>query len=360
MRSPHLPVIAVTLGEPAGVGPEIVVEAAADPAVRAAARCFVGGEERALRAAADALGRNLKLEHAADPAAAAFPGDAITLADTATLSAPVPWGRITPEGGAASFAAIAAACRLAAAGKVGAVATAPIHKECLRAAAVPYIDHTAMFSALTGSAGVMTMFATGALRIFFLTRHLALRDVPAAITFDGVREGIIAAARHLRSLGFARPRIAVAALNPHGGEHGLFGSEEEEIIAPAVRAAAPEVAADLAGPVPADAVFHKAATGAYDAVLSLYHDQGHIAAKTLDFHGTVSFTLGLPFLRTSVDHGTAFDIAGQGIADARGMKAAILAAAGFAASYRGARAGQRGSGSPGAGGTTIPEKRERH
>ncbi len=338
MQSRQLPIIAVTLGEPAGVGPEIVLGAVNDPAVRAAARCFVIGEERALRAAADTVGRDVRIEHAADPAAAAFPDGAITLSDTATLAAPVPWGRITPEGGAASFAAIKEACRLASEGKVRAVATAPIHKECLRAAAVPYIDHTAMFSGLTGSADVMTMFATGALRIIFLTRHLALRDVPPAITIDGVRKGLIAAVRHLRSLGFARPRIAVAALNPHGGEHGLFGTEEEEIIAPGIRAAAPDLQADVAGPIPADAVFHKAATGAYDAVLSLYHDQGHIAAKTLDFHGTVSFTLGLPFLRTSVDHGTAFDIAGKGIADARGMKAAILAAASFAASYRAAAA----------------------
>ena len=135
-------------------------------------------------------------------------------------------------------------------------------------------------------------------------------------------------------MGIQNPRFAVAALNPHGGEGGLFGTEEEEVIGPAIARAREKVAAEVLGPVPADAVFHQGAEGRYDAVLSLYHDQGHIAAKTLDFHGTVSFTLGLPFLRTSVDHGTAFDIAGRGLANAHGMKAAIRAACEFAGSYR--------------------------
>lgn len=336
-RTTQLPIIAVTIGEPAGVGPEIVLQAVADKQVRAAARCFVVGEKAALLAAGAALGRTVRIESAQDPTKAVFPTDVVTLYDTATLPAPVPWGSITAEGGAASFATVKAACTLGVEGKVDAIATAPIHKECLRAAKVPYIDHTAMLTGLTGSKEVMTMFATRNLRVIFLTRHLALRDVPDALTIDVVYDGILASARHLRSLGFARPKLAVAALNPHGGEHGLFGTEEDEIIAPAIRKAAPDAGAELFGPVPADAVFHKGAEGAYDAVLSLYHDQGHIATKTLDFHGTVSYTLGLPFLRTSVDHGTAFDIAGKGLANPHAMKAAILAACKFAASYRAAK-----------------------
>jgi 4-phospho-D-threonate 3-dehydrogenase / 4-phospho-D-erythronate 3-dehydrogenase len=330
------PIIAVTIGEPAGVGPEIVLLAVTDPAIRSAARCFVVGEKCALAAAASSLRRTVRFEDADEPASASYPPDGITIRDTATLRGPLPWGRITAEGGAAAFATIKEASRLGTEGEVDAVATAPIHKECLRAAKVPYIDHTAMLTGLTGSKDVMTMFATGNLKVIFLTRHLALRDVPAALSVDVVYHGIISAAHHLRSLGIARPKLAVAALNPHGGEHGLFGTEEDEIITPGMRKAAPEAGAELVGPVPADAVFHKGAEGAYDAVLSLYHDQGHIATKTLDFHGTVSFTLGLPFLRTSVDHGTAFDIAGKGTANPHGMKAALLAAVKYAASYRAA------------------------
>jgi 4-phospho-D-threonate 3-dehydrogenase / 4-phospho-D-erythronate 3-dehydrogenase len=342
------PIVAVTVGEPAGIGPEVVVQAVLDPDVAGRGRLCVVGERAAIIAAAGLLRRASPLDLVRDPAAAAYRPGTITLIDTATLPEQIPWGKISAEGGRAAFACVKEAITLSMAGKAAAIATAPIHKESLRRAEIPFIDHTSMLKALTNAPEGMTMFATGKLRIFFLTRHLALRDVPAALTRDGVVEGIRSCIEHLAALGLARPRLAVAALNPHGGEHGLFGTEEDDILRPAIERAKRETAAEVVGPVPADAVFHQGAQGAYDAILSLYHDQGHIAAKTLDFHGTVSFTLGLPFLRTSVDHGTAFDIAGRGIADARGMKAAIHAACAFGPSYR----AYRHQPPPGGGGHT--------
>jgi len=332
------PLVAVTAGEPAGVGPEIVVQAVTDPEVRRRARICVIGERVALKAAFSVLGRSPALETVSVPEEIPTAAEeAVPVLDTATLPEQLPWGRISAEGGNAAYEAIKRAVEWALSGKADAVATAPIHKESLRLAQVPYIDHTGILKGLTDSKRVMTMFATGKLRIFFLTRHIALREVADALNVDLVREGILTSLSHLRSLGFSKPRLAVAALNPHGGEHGLFGTEEEEVIEPAIRKAAAEAEGEVAGPIPADAVFHQGAEGRYDAVLSLYHDQGHIAAKTLDFHGTVSFTLGLPFLRTSVDHGTAFDIAGRALANPHGMKAAILAAADYALPYKAAR-----------------------
>ncbi len=179
----------------------------------------------------------------------------------------------------------------------------------------------------------MTLFMVRALRIFFLTRHISFRQIPDALDQKSILSALPLCELYLRQLGVDAPRLAVAALNPHGGEDGLFGREEIEVLIPAVERARAS-GCNVHGPVPADSVFHQCLAGKYDGVLSLYHDQGHIAAKTLDFHGTVSLSMGLEFLRTSVDHGTAFDIAGQGVADARGMVAAVMAAARYAAMVR--------------------------
>jgi 4-hydroxy-L-threonine phosphate dehydrogenase PdxA len=212
---------------------------------------------------------------------------------------------------------------------VDALVTAPLNKESLKAGAVPYLDHTAALDDRAALRKTMTLFVVRTLKIFFLTRHIPFRDIRGAITREGIVETVPHCIAYLRQLGAEDPVIAVAALNPHGGEQGLFGREEMEVIEPAVEEAK-RLGYRVAGPLPADSVFHQALEGHYDGVLSLYHDQGHIAAKTLDFHGTVSLTMGLKFLRTSVDHGTAFDIAGKGIADARGMMNAILKAAQYA------------------------------
>jgi len=219
------------------------------------------------------------------------------------------------------------------AGRADALATAPINKEALWRAGYRYLGHTEMLGALTGSPDPLTMFAVRNMRIFFLTRHMSLREAVAEVKRDRLAAILPRIVGELRTLGFDRPRIAVAALNPHAGEGGALGKEDLEEIAPAVQDARGQ-GWQVDGPVPADAVFAQALDGRYDAVLALYHDQGHIAAKTLDFHGAVSVTLALPFIRTSVDHGTAFDIAGKGLARAESMAAAILMAGDLAKRMR--------------------------
>jgi 4-hydroxythreonine-4-phosphate dehydrogenase len=236
------------------------------------------------------------------------------------------WGRISPEGGRAAGQYLERAVDEARAGRVDAIATAPLNKEALWQAGYPYPGHTEMLGALCGVADPLTMFQVRGMRIFFLSRHLALREAIARVTRDRVAAVLPRIAAELQALGIDAPHIAVAALNPHAGEGGALGREDQEELAPAVRAAR-AAGLTVSGPVPADSVFAHALEGRYDAVLSLYHDQGHIAAKTVDFHGAVSVTLGLPFIRTSVDHGTAFDIAGTGTARADSMAAAIIAAA---------------------------------
>ncbi len=205
-----------------------------------------------------------------------------------------------------------------------AIVTAPINKEALRMAKVPYLDHTEMLTSLTKSTNTMTLFVTGSLRVFFYSRHIPLKDVAAALDTKKLGDAITNSCRYLEQIGIKNPTLAVAALNPHGGEQGMFGEEEIQILTPAIEKAHSQ-GMRVSGPIPADSVFHLAKEGAYNAVLSLYHDQGHIATKTLDFHRTVSLTMGLPFLRTSVDHGTAFDIAGMGKASEISMVEAIRA-----------------------------------
>ena len=245
-------------------------------------------------------------------------------------------GEVQALGGEAAYAAIRTSIELAMAGRIAGVATTPINKESLKAAKIPFIGHTEMFADQTGAREEMTMFTISGLKIFFLTRHVSLIEACRQITRERVLKGIENSLKALGQLGIATPHLAVAALNPHGGEDGLFGREEIEAIKPAI-ATARERGMRVSGPVPADSVFHMARIGRYDAVLSLYHDQGHIAAKMMDFEKTVSVTLGLPILRTSVDHGTAFDIAGTGKASAVSMIEAIKVAAEYA--VRGVRLG---------------------
>jgi 4-hydroxythreonine-4-phosphate dehydrogenase len=234
--------------------------------------------------------------------------------------------------GRASWEYVQAAFRAALAGQVDAVATAPLNKESIAAARVPHLGHTEMLAALSGVGNPLTMFETLGLRVFFLTRHVALRSACDLVTRSRIVDCLRLGSTALSRLGL-RGTIAVAGLNPHCGEHGLFGDEEGREIEPAI-AEARALGLAVEGPLGADSVFHLARTGRYAAVLSLYHDQGHIACKTLDFERTVSLTLGLPFLRTSVDHGTAFDIAWKGKASAVSMSEAIYAAARYAAGYR--------------------------
>jgi len=323
------PILAATMGDPAGIGPEICVRAALSPEVRAVSRSFVIGDARVLDRALSVCGLTAKLNRIAGPEDMAdAPGVIDVLHVESADPAALRVGQVQPLGGQAAYAAIKASIDLAMAGRVAGVVTAPINKESLQAAKIPFIGHTEMFAEHTGAKEEMTMFTISGLKIFFLTRHVSLARACELITAPLVEKGIDNCIKALRQLGYDNPHLAVAALNPHGGEDGMFGREEIDGIKPAI-AAARAKGLHISGPVPADSVFHLARIGRYDAVLSLYHDQGHIAAKMMDFEKTVSVTLGLPILRTSVDHGTAFDIAGTGKASAVSMVEAILVAADY-------------------------------
>ncbi len=320
------PRIGVTLGDPAGIGPEIVVRALQDRETRDQLIPVLFGNAAVLARAQRVVGSDLRIvERARAEDAVGAPGT-LDLVVTSPRADPPPFGLVSAAGGEEAGRAIAAAVRAAQAGAIQAMTTAPLSKEALKLGGYAYPGHTEMLTELFGSTGVYTMFVTGTLYIFFLTRHHPLRAVPDLMTEDRVYDGLVQCVAFLKDLGFVHPTLALAALNPHGGENGLLGHEEAEVLRPAVDRARAE-GLPVAGPVPADAVFFQAQAGRYTGVLSLYHDQGHIAAKTLDFYGTVSVTLGLPIIRTSVDHGTAFDIAGQGVAEARGQVAALQTAA---------------------------------
>jgi 4-hydroxythreonine-4-phosphate dehydrogenase len=321
------PVLAVTMGDPAGIGPEIAVRALLSPEVRDISRSFLIGDARVFEQALKLCGLSASLNRVAGPEALADkPGVIDVIHQNTADPAVLQMGKVQALGGEAAYAAIRTSIELAMAGRVAGVATTPINKESLKAAKIPFIGHTEMFADQTGAREEMTMFTISGLKIFFLTRHLSLVDACRQITRDRTLRGIENSMKALRQLGIDTPHLAVAALNPHGGEDGLFGREEIEAIRPAIEAARAR-GLQVSGPVPADSVFHMARIGRYDAVLSLYHDQGHIAAKMMDFEKTVSVTLGLPILRTSVDHGTAFDIAGTGKASAVSMIEAIKVAA---------------------------------
>ncbi len=324
------PIIAITIGDPAGIGPEVTAGALAHGRLDEVCRPLVLGDAGVLRQAARCMGVELALEPVAAPAEASFRPGTVSLIDLANVDlAALKLGAIQGACGQAAYGYIRKSIDLALAGEVRAVATAPINKEALRAGEVPYLDHTAMYADLTHSPNPMTMFTVGALRIFFATRHVSLRTAVEQITKDLVLENLLNADAALKSYGLASPHIALAALNPHNGEGGLFGDTELTELRPAVEAARAH-GVNASGPYPADSVFHMAKQGGADAVLSLFHDQGHIAAKSIDFEKTIAITTGLPFVRSSVDHGTAFDIAGTGKASWVSMAEAVRVGAQYA------------------------------
>jgi 4-hydroxythreonine-4-phosphate dehydrogenase len=318
------------MGDPNGIGPEIALECAADERVRDLCDMRIVGCPEVLADRAAAAGLPL-------------PADGGIIAAGGSPREKLVPGTLQAEAGRLAFEALAAAHAHAVqppaavqpltAGKSGdagrAIATAPWNKQAIRLAGKEHVGHTEALAALTGRPDPITIFDCGSLRIAFLTRHLPLADAVAAVRKDRITAFLDRLAGELAGIGIADPHIAVAALNPHAGDGGLLGKEETEEIAPAVEAAR-AAGLNVSGPVPADAVFHEGAEGLYDCVVALYHDQGHIAAKTRDFHGTVSLTLGLPYIRTSPDHGTAFDIAGQNRADPRSMIRAVELAAAIA------------------------------
>ena len=324
------PVIAVPIGDPAGVGPEIVAKACALDKVTDAADVIVIGDYKVMERAIRIVGTDLTINVVEKPEEGNYRRGILNLIDLNNIDqSEFSFGTVQAMCGKAAFAYIKKSIELAMNDEADAVATTPINKESLHAAQVPYIGHTEIFGALTGTPDPLTMFETNGLRVFFLTRHKSLRDMLDDITKDNIKACVKESLAALRRLGVTEGTMAVAGLNPHCGEHGLFGWEEVNEIAPAVE----ELKAEgypVEGPIGADSVFHQAAIGRYNSVLSLYHDQGHIATKTLDFDRTISITNGMPILRTSVDHGTAFDIAGKGIVSEISMAEAILLAAKYA------------------------------
>ena len=324
------PVIAIPIGDPAGVGPEIVVKALASDTVNNTADCIVIGDKKIIDKAIALTGVKLNVHVCNDSKSAEFREGIINLIDLDNIDmSSFSYGKVQAMCGKAAYDYIERSIKLAMSGEADAVATTPINKEALHAAEVPFIGHTEIFGALTGTKDPLTMFETNGLRVFFLTRHLSLLQMLGQIKKDKIVECAKECIAALERLGVTGGTMAVAGLNPHCGEHGLFGWEEVNEITPAVEQLKAE-GYNVAGPIGADSVFHQAAQGRYSSVLSLYHDQGHIATKTLDFERTISITNGMPILRTSVDHGTAFDIAGKNMVSEVSMVEAIRLAAKYA------------------------------
>ncbi len=327
------------MGDPAGIGPEIVLKTLVGLS-GSLHLVVVGSETLFTKTAGD-----LHLEGAFDVVvndrpsleAAQTKGLARILYDIGGIELETfAYGEVSAMCGQAAYESVKTCVSLVSEGYCKAVVTPPLHKEALQAAHVPHIGYTEILADLTGSQGAVTMFDTLGMKIFFHTRHLSLSDACKAVTKESLFKTIVQCEAISSGNGVFDMNLpmAVAGLNPHCGEHGLFGDEEGVSIEPAIEEAR-SMGIDVVGPIGADSVFHQTKIGKYRAAISLYHDQGHIAAKTLNFHQTISITWGLPFLRTSVDHGTAFDIAGKGIADNRGMARAIQVASEYLASEEG-------------------------
>jgi len=300
--------LALTLGDPAGIGPEVVLRALADRE-RPAASMVLYGPLSSLQDRARRFGLKLPEELGAE------------VVDVA-LGGPVALGRVSAAGGRAAALAVLRAADDAKAGRVDAIVTAPLNKESLHAAGYPWPGHTEMLAEAAGTADVAMMFVGGTLRVALLTIHRALRSVADAVTPAEVRRVVRLVHRELPRFGTARRRIAVCGLNPHAGEGGLFGTEERDVIGPTVESLRGE-GIEVSGPYPADSLFVRASRGEFEAVVAGYHDQGLIPVKLLAFGHAVNVTIGLPFVRTSVDHGTGFDIVEKGTADGKSMVEAM-------------------------------------
>jgi 4-hydroxythreonine-4-phosphate dehydrogenase len=329
------PLIGITMGDPAGIGPEIVLKALVDPRVYAFCRPVVLGDRETLISAVTEETVGARLETIGSPAEALGHCGVIDLMAVSNLEkGTVLHGKPVLQGGKAMVDYILEAVDLARRGEIDAMVTCPISKTLMHQAGYAYEGHTRLIAERTGSENYVMMLAGSRLRVTLATIHCGLKEVAPLLDAGKVYRTIHVTAMALRQdLGIVSPRLAVAALNPHAGEGGLFGSEEEEMILPAVSRARDE-GMDVRGPLPGDTVFWKAANGQFDAVVAMYHDQGLIPLKLLHFSDAVNITLGLPIVRTSVDHGTAYDIAGTGKADPSSLKAAIRMAARIAANRR--------------------------
>lgn len=324
MASTKLPLLGITMGDPAGIGPEVIVKAAADRTLRKVCQPIVIGSLPVMERTIKSLKLKLKAWDVQSHKPPPKPEGVIAVLDPLDT----PLGKFTPgvaaaETGAASVAFIKKGVELAQLGCIDGIVTAPINKEAIHLAGCRYPGHTELLADLTRAKESGMMIIGGPLRIMFVTTHVAIKRLPALLTKAKIEKGIRLAHLALTHLfGIPHPRIGVAALNPHAGEHGLFGNEEARVVLPATRAAQAQgiLACD---PLPADTLFGKAAKGHFDGVVALYHDQGLIPLKLVAFGTCVNLTVGLPIIRTSVDHGTAFDIVGKGVADPGSLLEAI-------------------------------------
>lgn len=325
------PVIAVTMGDPAGVGPEITVAACTDPQIQAACVPVVIGDARRLHLAARSIGRDdVCMRSIGDPSKAKPAPNTVDVIDLDLIPEDLPWGLHSPVAGHAAYRFVEEAAKLAVEGKVQGICTAPLNKEALQAGGHMYPGHTEMLAALTSTEEVSMMLMAPSLKVIHVTTHVGLIDAVARIEPGIVERTVSRGHEALVRAGTLSPRIGVCGINPHAGEGGLFGyGEEAEKIAPGVTAARAN-GIEATGPLPADTLFFLAARGDYDLVVAMYHDQGHGPIKALGIEAGVNITVGLPVIRTSVDHGTAFDIAGKGVADPRSMSQALHQAADMA------------------------------
>lgn len=317
------PIIGITMGDPAGIGPEVVLKALARPETYDLARPIVIGDPSVMNRDARLLGLDVSIEPTESVEHATFkPGrvEVVPLDDT-DLSG-LEYGRVHPRAGRVAVESVFSAIELAVAGELDAIVTAPLNKEAMQSAGFKYPGHTEILAEKTGTEDFSLMLVADNLRVVHVTAHVSMRQALSLIEESRVLRYIRLAHRTMAMLGNASPKIAVAGLNCHAGEHGLFGEEDAREIEPAVRKAQDE-GIHTSGPWPPDTVFYRANRGEFDIVVAMYHDQGHIAVKMLGLEAGVNMTAGLPIIRTSVDHGTAFDIAGRGVADEGSMVAAI-------------------------------------
>ncbi|MBW4083667.1 4-hydroxythreonine-4-phosphate dehydrogenase PdxA [Paenibacillus sp. S150] len=323
------PIIAITMGDAAGIGPEVIVKALSHPDVYEVCRPVVIGDAGILKRAAAVSGRDeTEIHPVSGVAEALFRQGTIDCINLDLLPDAVPFGQLSAAAGNAAFHYIAKAVELAKAGEVQAICTAPLNKEALHKGGHLYPGHTEILAKLTETEDFSMMLSTGRLKVIHLTTHVGLIKAVEMITPERTYKVLKLADQVLRAAGNENPRIALCGINPHAGENGLFGNgEEEEKLLPAVEKARAE-GMDVYGPAPADTLFYRAMRGDFDIVVACYHDQGHTPIKVLGIEDGVNITVGLKggIIRTSVDHGTAFDIAGKGIADERSMLEAIRSA----------------------------------
>jgi 4-hydroxythreonine-4-phosphate dehydrogenase len=327
----QLPLIAVTMGDPSGVGPEVIVKALARTDVTGICRPVVIGDRGRIELAARICGIAPDIRSIDEPAEATSDVGVVNVIEVGSVPPDLAWGAVSAIGGEAAYRYIERAARLASDRAVQAICTAPLNKEALHAAGHIFPGHTELLAHLTGTAEVSMMLEAPGLRVVHVTTHIGIIDAIARIEPGLVARTIRRADDTLRRSGIAAPRLAVCGINPHAGENGLFGhGEEADKIVPAVEAVRAE-GIDAVGPLPADTLFFRARRGDFDCVVAMYHDQGHGPVKVLGLEAGVNITLGLPVVRTSVDHGTAFDIAGTGVADEQSMVEALRQAVRLAA-----------------------------